>query len=247
MFIDETFFNNSETIISQKETLKKELISVKKLLNEFEFKTLIKVLNLEAHAYTTPDLFRKYYINIDNTCSENILKLTRDIYNFNFYYNSLNFVKYFIEKSNEEVEGQKNDYTIYTDYCSLSLTYKRIRIFHFKTAYKNLLMCIIYYFSDELQSFLEKTKNIINELQSEVKNYSNKSLNVNSNEYILLRKFEVAESLNNIFSNLTQKDIDAINNFYNEFIKYFNINFHTEYEDMRFIVPVDLCHYEIIN
>lgn len=227
MFIDITENTNIKPKIKSKELLENELFKIKEKLAKNDFETLIKILNLEISSSKCYKLFEK---------SKNFPVLI-DIFLFNLYYMSLNFIKDFFESRNLNFECKFSPF-----YGEIHLKFKDVRLFG--TCYAKSLLATISYFSCDKETLLEKCTKIINCLKNNVND--NFDLKVTSDEYIKSKRLKTAKQLKNILTILSNEDINIINDFYSDYVEHLEIDFSSEEREIFFICAVDLCNLEIL-
>lgn len=222
--------NIANAIIFEKESLHKELIRKKMCFKEDVFKVLNKVLNLEEPAYMHFKLFKSLK-------QFEIIKL---IYEFNIFYMTLNFIKNFFEKNNLEFKCTYNK-----DTNNIHLSYKNISLL--SICYSDTFLTAIYYFSQNLEVFLENACDIVVSLH-EKSNYYEKNPNLLTyDENIEFCKFILAQTNHRLFCDLKQSDIDIINRFYNEYILFMKIDLNITYKGIPVIATYDLSYPGIIK
>lgn len=245
MFIDITEKYTAIEKIKTKETLEKELFIFKPLLSNDDYEKLAKLLNLEETAFNFQELFNllKNKFFIEDTNSNVTYDIILNIFQFNIFNFSLNFIRDFFEKRNLEFECKYSQ-----KYGEIHLSYKNINLFG--TCYVNYFLGTIPYFSCDLNDFLNKIDSIIIKLEKEIsKNtFPNKNLSYPfKQEYYNLRTLRIAKSLKKDFSLLSNEDINIINEFYSEYIEYLKLPFSNLPNEIFYIEIVDISYPELFN
>ena len=212
-----------EFAISPKDTLQKELLSEKAFIDDETFNLLMNFINLEESVCLH---FKLFYDN-------NLPSIFRKIYNYNLYYMSMKFIKDFCDNSSIELICEYSEY-----YGIINLKYKNITLL--KITYSNSLLTIIYYFSDDIEQYINISKETIVDW---LKYKRSVSSTVNTAyDYQKYLNYTFAKFFYSSFKSLTKRDITIINNFYNCYIKALKIDLIAMEKNFPIIATIDLCY-----
>ena len=155
---------------------------------------------------------------------------------------TLNCIEKYFDKYKKEFNCIYNKNTGY-----IHLTYKNITLL--SIIFSDTMFTALYYFSQDLNVFLPNAENIIDNFKIKYIEYKKKQdkLALTYEENLELFKFLFTDNNKNLFSKLSQNDIDIINNFFKEYINYFAIDLNLKNNGIPIFTCYDLSYPDIIK